>query len=405
MTYKATQKTVSRLAIALCATCCMVGCATQQAADARPLSDDPIMAERLSNFPKVRPWPIAWFTPKETVGGAEDQTPLSVRAEPKVDDAAWVAITDWAQRLESDTVMVWKDSAIDRVWTRDGFDPDTLLNTYYLNYFALVTLVGAAIEDGFIEGVDQRIGDFLPEWDDDPRGEIRVEDLLQMSSGLELYKDSIDPAAKSTQLFFGSRTTEAAILFDKAWEPGTKFEYNYLVPEILGIVVERASGKRYADYLSERVWKPIGASDAQLWLDREGGRPHFNAALYADADDWLRLGILLAQEGRFGDRQVVPASWVEAMMTPSPAKANYGYAWLSAPYEAERRMADTVNYVVNASEPIADDRMIILDGYGGQRVYVSPDDDLVIVRIGLFQKDAWDDSFLPNAVIAGLSQD
>ncbi|MGB6231212.1 MAG: serine hydrolase, partial [Litorimonas sp.] len=235
------------------------------------------------------------------------------------------------------------------------------------------------------------------------RGDITVEDLLRMSSGLELYKDNIDPTDKSTQLFFGSRTTEAAMLFEKAWEPGTQFEYNYLVPEVLGIVLERATGERYASYLSEKIWKPIGASDAQLWLDREGGRAHFNAALYADADDWLRLGILLAREGRFGDEQIVPAEWIKKMLTPSPAKANYGYVWLSQPFEPVRRMAESVPYVVNASEMIAYPNMMILDGYGGQRVYVSPDEDVVIVRIGLTQKDKWDDSWLPNTVRDALA--
>ena len=361
------------------------------------------MLDRLSNFPKVRPWPISWFSPKETVSGADTPIAIPRRSNPRIDESDWAEITQWAEDLESDTVMVWTDGALDRVWTKENFDDDQILNTYYLNYFALVTLVGVAIEEGHIDSVDQRIGDFLPEWNADLRGDITVENLLHMSSGLELYKDNIDPQDKATQLFFGSRTTDAAMMFEREWEPNTKFEYNYLVPEVLGIVLERATGERYASYLSEKIWKPISGSDAQLWLDREGGRPHFNSALYADADDWLRLGVLLAQEGRFDGEQVVPESWVQRMRTPSPAKANYGYTWLSQPFEAERRLAKTVSYVVNASEPIAYPNMMILDGYGGQRVYISPDDNVVIVRIGLTQKEKWDDSYLPNAVKSALS--
>ncbi|MGJ3230797.1 MAG: serine hydrolase domain-containing protein [Oceanicaulis sp.] len=368
-------------------------------------AEDALMAERLATLPRVRPWPIDWFEPKEMVKGAADPAPLPERDTPLLNEQAWAEATAWAEDNGTAALFVWKDGALDRAWRAADADPGALTNTYYLNYFALVLLVGKAIEDGHIQSVDQPVSTWLTEWDDQPRGAITVRDLLNMASGLELYLDNIDPADKATRVFFGSDTTSAALEYDVEDAPGTRFEYNYINPEILGIVLERASGRRYADYLSEAIWKPVGADEAYVWLDREGGRPHFNAALFARAEDWLRLGVMIAQEGAFGGDQVIPQSWIERMAEPSPANPGYGMVWLAEPYVAERRLADEVPYTVSASEPFAVSDLMIFDGYGGQRLYVSPQEDLVIVRIGqVVRGPAWDDSALPNLIARGLSE-
>ena len=363
---------------------------------------DALMAERLANLPTVRPWPIDWFEPKEIVEGAGEAEPLVVRDTPRVDDETWSHAIEWAEANDTEALFVWSDGALDRAWRPGDADPQALTNTYYLNYFALVLLYGVALEDGHIESLDQPASTWLSEWEGEPRGAITLRQLLNMASGLELYLDNIDPADKATRVFFGSDTTSAALEYRREDEPGTVFEYNYINPEILGIILRRAAGERYADYLSDAIWKPIGAQDAYVWLDREGGRPHFNAALFAQAEDWLRLGVMIAQEGRFGDQQVVPESWIAEMAEPSAAKENYGMVWLAEPFEAERQLAEEVPYTVEASEPFTIEDLMIFDGYGGQRVYVSPSEDLVIVRIGATVRDGWDDSELPNLIAQAL---
>ena len=367
--------------------------------------EDTLMAERLGSLPTVRPWPISWFEPKEVVEGADGETPLVERSEPLLDEAAWAQAEAWAEANGTTALFVWKDGVLDRAWRAPDADPEALTNTYYLNYFALVLLIGQAIEDGHIDSIDQPVSTWLHEWDGQARGEITLRQILNMASGLELYRDNIDPEAKATRVFFGSDTTTAALEYDVEDVPGTVFEYNYINPEILGIVLERASGRRYADYLSEAIWRPIGADDAYVWLDRDGGRPHFNAALFARAEDWLRLGVMIAQNGAFDGEQVVPASWINAMAEPSAANPGYGMVWLAEPYVPERRLADGVSYTVSASAPFDIADLMIFDGYGGQRLYVSPDEALVILRIGaVVRGEGWDDSALPNLVARGLPE-
>lgn len=367
------------------------------------MQTDPILVARLSNFPKTSPWPISWFEPKETIEGVSSAPEIKQRATPLVSEQAWAEATDWAQSIDTKALYVWKDGELDRRWTAEGFEQSELVNTYYLNYFVLVLLYGIALDDGAITSIDEPVGTYIKEWASSPEGDIPLRSLLQMHAGLELYKDSIEPEDKAAQMFFGGRTTEAALQYKIEHQPDEMFEYNYVVPEILGIALERATGRRYADLVSEKIWKPIGAADAAVWLDREGGRPHFNAALFAQSDAWLRLGAMIAQNGVFDGQQVVPASWIERMQEPSPTNPGYGMVWLSEPFVAERFLSPEVNYTVKATQPFTISNLMIFDGYGGQRLYVSTSEDLAIVRIGKVARKGWDDSYLPNLIASGLA--
>ena len=74
-------------------------------------------------------------------------------------------------------------------------------------------------------------------------------------------------------------------------------------------MLQRATGRRYADFVSERLWQPLGAKDATLWLDRPGGTPRAFSYFVARPGDWLRLGVMIAQRGRFDDREILPAAY------------------------------------------------------------------------------------------------
>jgi CubicO group peptidase (beta-lactamase class C family) len=124
--------------------------------------------------------------------------------------------------------------------------------------------------------------------------------------------------------------------------------------------------------------------------------------LFASAEDWLNVGRLILANGRMNGRQVVPASWIATMRTASPTNPNYGMIWKGSPFQTERRYAKDVNYVVKASQPYAAQDLMFLDGYGGQRVYIVPSKQLVIVRIGVAQRNDWDDAALPNMILRGL---
>jgi CubicO group peptidase (beta-lactamase class C family) len=185
--------------------------------------------------------------------------------------------------------------------------------------------------------------------------------------------------------------------------PGTEFSYSNINSQLAGLIIERATGKRYAAFLSNRIWRPIGASDAALWLDRPGRQP---ALLLLPAGERARLGAggpaaSWTADARAGGKSV-PGGLDEAMATPSATNPNYGLQlWIGSPYVAERRYSKTTTLVARAARPYLRPDVLFLDGATGQRVYVVPSERLVIVRIGQ-PSMTWDDSELPNRILAGL---
>jgi CubicO group peptidase (beta-lactamase class C family) len=185
--------------------------------------------------------------------------------------------------------------------------------------------------------------------------------------------------------------------------PGQHFEYNNINPEVLGILLQRVSGKPYSQYLEENLWQYVSEDHGKVRIDSEQhGIPITFCCLDAPARSWLRFGLLHLDNGKIGERQVVPAQWMRDIVTPSPANPNYGYfTWLGTRYEQIRRYNSRSSATVLHSEPFAAPDVIYFDGFGGQRVYIVPSRNLVIVHTGPMRQD-WDDAILPNMVIRSL---
>jgi CubicO group peptidase (beta-lactamase class C family) len=259
---------------------------------------------------------------------------------------------------------------------------------------------GLAQADGFVPDLDAPVSTWLKEWAGDARGRITVRQMLSMASGLAPLKYDLTAGTPYSRALLGADSTEVPLQLALADTPGQVFNYQSPISQLLGLVLERATGERYAKYLSRRLWQPLGAADAFVALDRPGGLARTASALMARPEDWLRLGLLFADAGRIDGKQVVPARWIEAMRTPSAANPNYGlHLWLASPHAPLRRYNSAVPVGVPAREPFGAADMVFFDGAGAQRVYVSAKEKLVIVREGTGTLQ-WDDSALPNLVVA-----
>ena len=338
--------------------------------------------------------------PQEAVPGARGED-VPQAAPEGIAPAGLAAAEAYATATESVALLVWHRGALryEKYWP--GFGVDTRTNPNSMHKTVLALLVGAAIADGYIDSADAPASKWLTEWQGDARREVTVRELLQMASGIEI---PVFGTWKSTKILFGSDLA-AGVLGLQAVEPhGSRFQYSNASSQLLLMLLERATGQRYSAYLSERLWKPMGAADAALWMDREGGLPRGFCCIFATARDWLQVGRLLLDRGRVGDRQVVPAAWIDAMITPSPRNPNFGmHVWLGSPPQKERPYND---YTIKAfhSEPFAASDIVYIDGFGGQRVYVVPSLELIIVRTGKSQTD-WDDARLPNAIIRAIPKE
>jgi CubicO group peptidase (beta-lactamase class C family) len=156
--------------------------------------------------------------------------------------------------------------------------------------------------------------------------------------------------------------------------------------DLVAMALERATQERYAQYLSDALWRRLGAANAWLWLDRAGGMAHADCCLIARQGDWVRLGELLASGGRFEGDEVVAPKWVAQMLVPAKANPSYGAGLkLKAGKSAEAYALPDVFEVEGR----------------GNRMWLVPSMSLVILRTGGTLGGGWDDSRIPNLIIRG----
>ena len=237
-------------------------------------------------------------------------------------------------------------------------------------------LVGIAIAEGHIRSVDDQAAAYVPGLAGTEYGRTSLRHLLQMSSGVrfrEDYRGDDDSTTlvMNTYLLRGVGGPSAVRPFNERTAPaGMRFSYSSAESQVLGLVLRGATGRAPAEYLESRIWQPIGAEADATWLVDNSGQEATFCCLNAVLRDYARLGLLMAHDGNWRGRQVIPAPWVIDMTTmrpgqPRPASFGYGYQTWILPGER---------------------RMFMFWGVRGQRIYVDPRSKLVMVNTSVHPK-------------------
>ena len=341
--------------------------------------------------------------PLGKVSGSENLASLKV----DISDGSFSESLEYVKSKGSYALIVWQGGAIRHETYFAPHTADLRPDSASMHKTVSALAIGAAIDKGLIPSVDEPVETYISEWSGESRGKITIRNLLEMNSGLEPLSTEGGMSSPSMTFWFQGEKARP-MMMDMALKhgPGTVFNYANVNSQILGHVLEQATGQGYDSFLSESIWKPLGAADAYVWYNEPDGFPRTYTALLAQARDWLKVGLLIKDQGQFDGEQIVSKDYISNMTTPSGPNPNYGWqAWLGTQFEAQRYYSETkTGFAALASEPFAVDDIIYLDGFGGQRVYISPSKDLVIVRTGDPAFD-WDDSYLPNSVIVELSKD
>jgi CubicO group peptidase (beta-lactamase class C family) len=350
--------------------------------------------KRLRHLAKGRPTPIEWFEPKEKVPGATTiaELPTAKLAQTPVRADAVSNAVNYAMNGHAAAFLIVHDGRLIEERYAPDHGPDKWTDSASMMKTITALLVGIAIADGKIPSVDEPASTYLPEWRKDERRKITLRNLLQMHSGLRPAGAYEDPFSDACYLALGTDLDYVVRNIPLVTQPGTKFDYNNANFQALGLVLERATGRRFADYLSEKLWQPLGNRDAAIWLDRPAGRARTFGYLFATGKDWARVGLLILNEGSAGQRQVVPSAWIKFMRQPSSTEKTYGAGIYLGPDDAD-------------DPPFTAPDAVALNGRHKQRVYVIPSQKLVIVRVGpQIKVKPWNDSLLPNLLTTSRDQ-
>ena len=347
------------------------------------------------------------FQPKVTIGSqcvpAKLDRPASSPG-PKL-TAALAKARKYSEAQKGIGLMVLKDGKVLLEQYIDDASAETVTDSYSMHKSLFALVYGIALSEGIIGSLDETTGDHIREWQNDPRGQITLRQLLQMESGLKLYSFR-DEGTKSMELLLAADINAVALDHPLADAPGGEFRYNNANSQVAGIVLERALKKAahsgYAEYLEKKLWCPAGNGRAELWFDREGGSPRYYSGMFTTVRNWARIGELVRNQGQVRNRQVVPQEWIAEMAKPAATNPNYGlHVWLGSPHVAQRRYSQQNPVSVPHGEPYNAKDVLFFDGFGGQRVYVVPSAGLTIVRTGQINM-AYDDSVIVNLILDGL---
>lgn len=242
-------------------------------------------------------------------------------------------------------------------------------------------LVGTAVEAGTIKSINDRVATYLPYLSNSGYRDVTVKNLLQMSTGVNYSEDYHDPrsgaALIGAALLTGHPTFKdfAESIGPTSTSPGTKFEYQSVNTQVLGLLLEKVTGKRLNEYAQEKLWRKIGAqSDAFFYESKDQPNTCAFACFNSTVRDYARVGLMMLQQGSLGDSHVVSAQWVHDSTTPD---ALYLQPQPHGP-------AGGFGYAYQWWIPPGNDGAFEAEGIYGQCVYVNPAKRVVIV-----QTSAW----------------
>lgn len=346
---------------------------------------------------------------EEVRGDGSYRLPVAAPAARSISEEALARMRDYAAQFGTHALITVHRGVIQDEWYAPHWQRDGLTQSQSMHKSLMGLFIGIAIEDGVIDSLDDPVGRYLQEWRDDPRGAITLRQLLQMSSGLAQYRFTLNPFADDNRWLNSGRSGEVVLRTPLAdWAPGSRYDYNNINSELLGMVLERVYGQRYSTLLEQKLWRPMGGERVRVHTDRPGGRAFTSCCLAAPAMDWVRVGMMFLGEGSVNGRRIVGADWIAQMVTPSPAAGWYGlHIWLG--YDDPPVPPDSAG----SSGAIASEAFLARDTYmtwgrGQQHVFVVPSQELVIVRLGPALgrspiRPGFDISFLVNTAIGGMA--
>jgi CubicO group peptidase (beta-lactamase class C family) len=278
------------------------------------------------------------------------------------------------KRISTVGVVVIKNDSLlyEKYW--DGYSDSSWSGSFSMAKSITGLLIGAAIKEEKIKSVDETVGSYLPEFKEGLAAKLKIKDLLTMSSGSNWDEAYANPFSVTTEAYYGSDLYKTATGVKIKKEPGTYHDYKSGDTELLGLILEKATGKTLSQYAAEKLWQPLGAEHPALWsTDKKNGNEKAFCCFNSNARDFARIGQLMLDSGRWKGNTIINMDYYKQSVTPcnipddtgSPC-TYYGYQWWISPN---------------------DSHIFYARGILGQYIIVIPSKGIVIVRLGHRRSD------------------
>ncbi len=296
-----------------------------------------------------KPWPISLHYNKSTIGNEE---------------------RNQLEELATTSYLVFKKDSLIYEEYFDGFGEKEISNSFSMAKSVVGLLIGIAKDDGLIKSIDDPVSNYLPNYDKGNRKKITIRHLLSMSADIVWNESAWNPLSHNAEAYYGTDLKEMMDRVEYGENPGKTFDYKSGSTQVLGMIVQKVTGKSLSEYASEKIWKKIDTENSAYWsLDHENGTEKAYCCVYATSRDYARLGKLMMQNGKWNGQKIIDSGYVAECTRPANLKTvsggknkTYGLTW----WMNEHKGLD----------------LFYARGIKGQYVICIPKKELIIVRTG-----------------------
>lgn len=313
-----------------------------------------------------------------------------------------IAFEKYLEDKETTAFIIIKQDTILYEKYFNGYDRESIETSFSMAKSYVSALVGICLEEGLIESTEDSITKYLDLFKNPGFENITIQHLLDMQSGIKFNESYVNPFGHAAKFYYGTNLYKYVSKLKIAEAPG-RFDYRSVDTQILGMLVEKVTGKSLAQNLEEKIWGKIGTEFNASWsLD---SKKHKTAkgfsSLNARAIDYAKFGRLYLNNGNWNGDQVVPEWWVKESTTYNEIRQNliYQNQWWFAntkPLE-EDSLKQRVPYTNRNGElvQIIAPQNYMAQGILGQYIYINPGKELIIVRLGkdYGKNSAWTNLF------------
>ena len=287
-----------------------------------------------------------------------------------------------------------------------GADEDSRFVSHSVGKSFLSVLIGAAIQERKIKNVNDPVIQYLPYLSASGFRDTTIKNLLQMTSGLQFNEDYLKPDADIHRLVIAtlrgepSFSTLAASIPSKV-KPGTQNEYQSINTQVLGAILEKATGKLLNKYMEEKLWSKMGPqSDAFFYRGKKQPEICAFGCLNVTLRDYGRFGLMAINGGILGGQRIVPESWIHESATPD--------ADFLKPKPTGPKDQENLGYGYQWWIPYGSQGVFMAEGVYGQTIYGNPARHVVIVQTSAWPEpdtdQRWDETVKVMETIANKVQ-
>lgn len=317
------------------------------------------------------------------------------------DAALWPKSTNYSKQLNSSEqalmdqyqtvsfVVIRHDSLCFEHY-QEPFDEHSFINSFSMAKSFTSALIGVALKRGLIHSIDQPVSDFIDAFKQGDRKHITIRHLLTMSSGLGFNEDYASPFSWPSEAYYGEDVNGLTLKAEPVEKPGQIWVYKGGDTQLLGIILQRASGMSVSQFAARYFWPFLHPEHAAYWsLDRAEGMEKVSCCWYSTARDFARIARLYMHYGNWDGVQLIDSAYIVASLQAAPLhKPNgsisnqYGFQWWILP---------------NYSTPV-----FYCRGIRGQYIFALPEKDAIIVRLGHRRAKEKDAEDIPKDIYAYL---